>query len=126
MSLSRYLQGMESLSSSFMPFIKAAKGLTTIVMDLLSVRNGNGRKRAGHKQPLRRLGRIRLLLDWPHCSAHSSKIDRMFDSEPRRIVLTIETVTLAHVQTCSHVTNCQTNSHGNGRPVTGPIATAII
>ena len=37
----------------------------------------------------------------------------------------IKALGVATKVTCSHVTNCRTNSHGSGRPVTGPIATAF-
>ena len=49
---------------------------------------------------------------------------RLTTTVSRAEVLTTNTVTLATRVTCSHVTNCWTNCHRSGRPVTRPIATA--
>ena len=68
---------------------------------------------------------------WPretslhHCSAHCSKMDRTFDGESRRSANHRYSHLSATRVTWSYVTNRWTNSHKNGRAVTGPIATAF-
>ena len=47
-----------------------------------------------------------------------------FDGESRRSANNRYSHLSATRVTSSHVTNCRTNSHGNGRPVTGSVATA--
>ncbi len=60
-----------------------------------------------------------------HCSAHSSKIARMFDSEAVSVNNKYTHLSAMRV-TGLHMTIGWTNSHRNGRQVTEPIATAFL